>query len=194
MSGRSTGRNHSSRANGPRPNGSPRASADPAPPPSIVDTAPPLGPQVVILDVAAPPLYWLILAASLAVLLRGHNEPGGGFIGGLMAATASILWAIAQSPPAAARRMPLGSPLTLGALGVLCGIAAGLPAFLDGNPFLTHLWGTLPLGFTDFPISTVLLFDVGVYLAVWGAIGGYALALIGIDDEHDDVPPRRRGR
>ncbi|MCK7502474.1 MAG: hypothetical protein MZW92_81030 [Comamonadaceae bacterium] len=42
-----------------------------------------------------------------------------------------------------------------------------------GQPYLTHLWFTLPLGFTELPLSTVLLFDLGVYLCVWGALGGY---------------------
>jgi multicomponent Na+:H+ antiporter subunit B len=58
--------------------------------------------KLVILQVAAGPLYWLILAASLWVLLRGHNEPGGGFIGGLVAVSASILWAVAHGSSASA--------------------------------------------------------------------------------------------
>ena len=51
---------------------------------------------LVILVVLARPLYALILLASLWVLLRGHNEPGGGFIGGLVAVSASVLWAVAR--------------------------------------------------------------------------------------------------
>ena len=61
--------------------------------------------RIVILEIAARPLYLLILAASVWVLLRGHNEPGGGFIGGLIAVSASILWAIAHGSDAAARRL-----------------------------------------------------------------------------------------
>jgi len=139
----------------------------------------------VILEVVAQPLYWVMLAASLVVLLRGHNEPGGGFIGGLLAVTASALWAVAHGSDAATQRLPLRSPVRLAALGVLVGAASGVPAWLLGKPFLTHLWVTVPLGFTALPVSTVLLFDLGVYLCVWGALGGYAIALLDSDEPDD---------
>ena len=142
--------------------------------------------RLVILDAVAGPLYWLILAASAWVLLRGHNEPGGGFIAGLVAVSASILWAIAHGSDAAARRLPLRSPLTLAATGVGLAALAGLPALWGGDAFLTHRWGTLPLGVTDLALSTVLVFDIGVYLCVWGALAGYALALLAVDDDYDD--------
>ena len=132
----------------------------------------------VILQTVAGPLYWLMLIASLVVLLRGHNEPGGGFIGGLLAVTASVLWAIAHGSEASTRRLPLQSPVRLAALGVLIAALSGIPAWLGGNDFLTHLWFDLPLGFTTLPLSTVLLFDLGVYLCVWGALAGYAIALL----------------
>lgn len=139
--------------------------------------------RIVILEAAAGPLYLLILAASVWVLLRGHNEPGGGFIGGLIAVSASILWAIAHGSDAAARRLPLRDPLNLAAAGVLLAALSGLPALLLGDAYLTHLWATLPLGFTDLKVSTVLVFDLGVYLCVWGALAGYALALLALDDD-----------
>ena len=132
----------------------------------------------VILQVVAEPLYWLMLAASIAVLLRGHNEPGGGFIGGLLAVTASVLWAVAHGSDASTRRLPLRSPVRLAALGVLIAALSGIPAWFGGQDFLTHLWFDLPLGFTTLPLSTVLLFDLGVYLCVWGALAGYAIALL----------------
>lgn len=139
--------------------------------------------RIVILTAAAGPLYLLILTASIWVLLRGHNEPGGGFIGGLIAVSASILWATAHGSDAAARRMPLGEPLRLAAFGVLLAALSGVPALFLGDAFLTHLWATLPLLVTELKISTVLVFDIGVYLCVWGALAGYALALLAIDDK-----------
>lgn len=149
--------------------------------------------RIVILEVVAGPLYWLILAASLWVLLRGHNEPGGGFIGGLVAVSASILWAVAFGSVSAGHRLPLRDPVALAAAGVLLAAASGLPALFGGSAYLTHLWGTLPLGFTDFKVSTVLLFDIGVYLCVWGALAGYALALLSVD-ETDAQSQVREGR
>jgi len=139
--------------------------------------------RVVILEAAAGPLYVLILAASIWVLLRGHNEPGGGFIGGLIAVSASILWAVAQGSDAARRRLPLRDPVMLGATGVLLAALSGVPAWLAGDAYLTHLWATVPLGITDLKVSTVLIFDLGVYLCVWGALAGYALALLAVDED-----------
>ncbi len=145
--------------------------------------------RIVILDVVARPLYWVILVASVWVLLRGHNEPGGGFIGGLVAVSASILWAVAHGSAAAARRLPFADPVTLAAAGVVLAALSGVPALLVGDAYLTHWWGTLPLGFTEFKVSTVLVFDVGVYLCVWGALAGYALALLSVDDDEDADAP-----
>lgn len=134
--------------------------------------------RIVILEVVARPLYVLILAAAVVVLLRGHNEPGGGFIAGLLAVTASVLWAVAYGTEAARRWLPSGSPVRLAAGGVLLGAIAGLPGLLGGNAYMTHLWFDLPLGFTTLPLSTVLLFDIGVFLCVWGSLAGYTLALL----------------
>ena len=97
-----------------------------------------LEPRLLMLEVASRPLYWLMLGASLAVLLRGHNEPGGGFIAGLLAASASVLWAVAVTPAAAARRLPLGTPQRLGALGVAVAAASGLPGVLAFGPIFPH--------------------------------------------------------
>lgn len=123
-------------------------------------------------------LYVVVLLASFWILLRGHNSPGGGFIGGLIAVAASAAYALIFSSKQASQRMPLRAPVQLAALGVLIALVSGIPALLAGLPFLTHIWFNLPLGFTDLPLSTVQLFDIGVYLCVWGSLGGYCLALI----------------
>lgn len=134
-----------------------------------------------LLTVLAAPLYWLILVASAWLLLRGHNAPGGGFIAGLVASTASVLWAIAHGAAAAAARLPLRAPLPLATAGVALALLAGAVALGRGQPFLTHAWGE----WGGVPLSTVLLFDLGVYATVWGAIAGYALALIAAGEEDD---------
>lgn len=135
-----------------------------------------------IFELAVRVLYPIMLLASLWLLLRGHNAPGGGFVGGLMAVSASAAWAIAFGAGAARRRMPLG-PQRLAVAGVLLSLASGLPALLVGQPYLTHLWWFVPLGFAELPLSTVIAFDLGVYACVWGAVGGYCLALIGWEKE-----------
>lgn len=128
-----------------------------------------------------PLLYWLILTAAVLILFRGHNAPGGGFIGGLMALAATAAYAIVFGAPKAQRRMPFG-PMPLAVLGVLLALFSGLPAILFGYPYLTHLWLTLPLGLVELPLSTVLLFDVGVFCAVWGTLSGYVFALLRGDE------------
>jgi multicomponent Na+:H+ antiporter subunit B len=79
------------------------------------------------------------------------------------------------------RKIPLGA-LRLAALGVFLSILSGIPAWIQGLPFLTHLWTQ----FLGVPLSTVLLFDLGVYLSVWGALSALLLALI-------DSPESRSG-
>lgn len=138
--------------------------------------------RLIILEVVARPLYWIILAASVWVLFTGHNEPGGGFIGGLVAVSATVLWAVAHGSRAAEQRLPLRDAVRLAAVGVGLAAASGLYALLNGQDFLTHAWGSLPLGFTSIKVSTVMIFDLGVYLCVWGGLAGYSLGLLGLDE------------
>ena len=139
-------------------------------------------PRAVILDVFVRGLYPLMLAASIWILLRGHNEPGGGFIGGMVAVAATAMLAVARGAVLAQQRMPLG-PLRLAGAGVLLSLLAGLPALAGGDAYMTHRWATLPLGFTELKVSTVLAFDIGVFAAVWGALGGLCAQVIGLDEE-----------
>ncbi len=134
-------------------------------------------PRPLMLERAAGPAYWLLLAAAIWILLRGHNAPGGGFIAGLVAVGATAFVAIVHGPTAARRRLPLPAP-RLAAAGVLLALASGLFGTAAGGAFLTHLWWTLDLGFASIKLSTVLLFDLGVFAAVWGAFAAYLFALI----------------
>jgi multisubunit Na+/H+ antiporter MnhB subunit len=130
-----------------------------------------------ILERVIPLLYWLILVAAVWILLRGHNAPGGGFIAGLVALAATAAQAIVFGAPSAVRRMPL-EPMPLAVTGVALALFSGLPATLFGHAYLTHLWWTAPLGFAELPLSTVILFDIGVFCAVWGTLAGYIFALL----------------
>ena len=120
-----------------------------------------------ILATSAKPILWAALALSLWILLRGHNEPGGGFIGGLIAASGLVVLALAAGPAAARRAMRL-PPVVIAGLGLLGALASGVPGILAGEPLLTHLWGRLDLGVVALDLGTTLLFDVGVYLVVVG--------------------------
>lgn len=142
-------------------------------------------PRALILDVFVRGLYPLMLAASVWILLRGHNEPGGGFIGAMVAVAATAMLAVARGAQAAQQAMPFG-PLRLAAAGVLLSLVSGLPAWVLGEPYMTHLWTVLPLGLTELKVSTVLAFDVGVFAAVWGALGGLCAQMVGLDEAPPD--------
>lgn len=131
-----------------------------------------------LLEYTARLIFWLMLAVSIWILLRGHNAPGGGFIAGLIAVAATSLMAIVYGCEHARRTMPL-PPLPLTAIGILLALASGLPGMVGGNPFLSHLWWNVELGFASLKLSTVLIFDAGVYATVWGAFALYLLALLG---------------
>jgi len=112
----------------------------------------------------------LQLAFSLILLLRGHNEPGGGFIGGLVAACAVALHAVANGVPVTRRALRVDPQRLLGA-GLLLALLSGLPGMLQGRPYLSAVWGgsipTLVAG--ELKLGTPLLFDFGVYLVVAGS-------------------------
>ncbi|MCC6071940.1 MnhB domain-containing protein [Massilia sp. GCM10020059] len=131
----------------------------------------------VVLETTVAFFYWVMLAASLWLLLRGHNAPGGGFVAALVAVAATAAHALVFGVAAARARLPFG-PLGLSALGLALAAASGLPALLLGQAFLTHLWGELAVGGLALKISTVLIFDLGVALCVWGALGGFCLRLL----------------
>lgn len=119
----------------------------------------------------------VLLLLSLVLLVRGHNAPGGGFVGGLMTASALILYLIAYDVETVRRLMPVPS-VGLLALGLLVMLGSGLLPMLHGRPFLTGLWTQVPTPWGHpIKLGTPLLFDLGVYLVVVGATLGFILAL-----------------
>ncbi len=128
-----------------------------------------------ILTAATRFLTPMILAFSVFILLRGHNEPGGGFIGGLLGAIALCLYAKSEGVDAARRALRAG-PVTLAMAGVATALAAGLWGLVAQGSFLSGVW---PLKQQGVAIGSILLFDTGVYLVVVGAVGALFFALEG---------------
>lgn len=105
---------------------------------------------------------------SLYLLLRGHNHPGGGFIAGLVTASAIALQGLAFGTVFTRRRLTrLVRPAAW--VGLVVAIAAGAWGVAAGGAFLTHAHGYLYLGGEAVHVSTTLLFDIGVYMVVVGA-------------------------
>lgn len=123
-----------------------------------------------ILQTATRFLLTLITLYSVFLLIRGHNYPGGGFIGGLAASGAWALYGIAFGP--ASVRKSLGCDLaSLVGLGLLLAVVSGLFGISQTLPFLSGQWRTIPLpGGSSFKLGSPLLFDLGVYLVVFGTV------------------------
>jgi multicomponent Na+:H+ antiporter subunit B len=130
----------------------------------------------VILRTLAPFIKLLMVVFSVFVTLRGHNSPGGGFIGGLLAASGIALYAIAFGVEPTRRLLRI-HPLSIAASGLILSAASGLVSALYGVPYMTGLWFDIGID-----VSTVMSFDIGVYLVVTGAFSSILLAL----EERDD--------
>jgi multisubunit Na+/H+ antiporter MnhB subunit len=119
----------------------------------------------------------LLLLFSLFLLLRGHNEPGGGFIAGLVASGAFVLYAIAYDVPSAQRALYL-EPHVFIAIGLLLALGSGLFALFTGEPYLTGQWSSVGFGSAKgIYVGTPLLFDIGVYVVVIGVTLGIVFSL-----------------
>ncbi|MBR9981751.1 MAG: Na+/H+ antiporter subunit B [Desulfatitalea sp.] len=131
----------------------------------------------VILKTATRLMVGLILIFAFYLLLRGHHEPGGGFAAALVAGTGFALFAIAEGPAKVRTAVRL-RPTLIGMPGLAVAALSGLPAVFAGKPFLTGIWWTLgDPGSGQLTIGTPLFFDIGVFLAVLGAILSIILGL-----------------
>ena len=119
----------------------------------------------------------LLLVFSLFVLLRGHDEPGGGFIAGLVAAVAFSLYAFTFDARRTRDFMGM-EPLVMLGGGLFIATLSGLPAILQGRAFFAALWWPVEIPMLgEIKLSTPLVFDIGVYMVVIGSVMAVVLAL-----------------
>ena len=128
-----------------------------------------------------------MLLFSVFVLLRGHNEPGGGFVAGLVIAIALMTHYLVAGAEWVEAHVTL-NPLRWMAVGLLFAVVTGAGAMALGYPFLTthtaHL--LLPL-LGDVHLPSAALFDVGVFAVV---VGSTLLMLIAL--AHQSIRARRK--
>ena len=132
----------------------------------------------VILDVTTGAVFQSMLAFSLFLLVKGHNAPGGGFAGGLVAGIALVLRYAQGGTPAVVGLLPVRPQTLLGA-GLLVAGATVVAGFaIDGAALASgYLSGEVPL-LGEVAFTTPLIFDIGVYLVVVGLVLG-ALRTLG---------------
>jgi multicomponent K+:H+ antiporter subunit A len=112
----------------------------------------------------------VVLMVGVYIFLRGHNEPGGGFIAGLVVAIAVLMQYMASGFSWADRRQRYPYHGIIGA-GVLCAGLTGIGAWFAGAPFLTSAFGYFSIPpMEEFELATAMGFDLGVFLAVVGAV------------------------
>jgi multicomponent K+:H+ antiporter subunit A len=114
---------------------------------------------------------------SLYFLLRGHNAPGGGFVGGLVMATAIIVQYMTSGVLWVESRLRIHPQYWMGA-GLIASGGAGILAWFGAQPFLTSMeWHPVVPFVGELHLSSVLLFDLGVFMVV---VGGTVLMLVAI--------------
>jgi len=121
-----------------------------------------------ILQTAINLLMPLFFIFSLYLLFRGHNEPGGGFIGGLIGAIAFVFHAMVFDSRVTLRVFRL-NPVRMIAAGLFLALGSGFISVFAGDPFMTALWADFYLPLIGRP-GTPILFDIGVYILVIGIV------------------------
>lgn len=123
-----------------------------------------------LLVVAARVLLPLALVVGLFILLRGHNQPGGGFIAGLLVGIALIMQYLASGFAWAEHRLRVDYHALIAA-GVLVAGLTGIGAWYGGVPFLTSGYGYFHLPLVgEVELATAMAFDLGVFLTVVGVV------------------------
>ena len=125
-----------------------------------------------ILSTVARLVVALMLMFSVFLLLRGHDDPGGGFLGGLVAAIGLILYVLAEGTRALRDALHV-DPRSIAFVGLATALLSGVAGLASGQPFFTALW----ISIGGVKLGTPVLFDVGVYLVVLGGVLAMVLAL-----------------
>ena len=142
-----------------------------------------------ILDVVVRAEFHALLVVALFLLFVGHNSPGGGFSGGLVAGSALALRFVSLGPTAVRRTIRV-APTTILAVGLLFSLGTTIIPLLTGNDLLDH--GAIDLHaplLGEAHMTTAFTFDLGVFLVVVGLVAFLLEAFGGAADEPVEVPP-----
>ena len=124
----------------------------------------------IIFEVITRLLFHSVIIFSIYLLLAGHNLPGGGFAGGLMAGLALTIRYLAGGRFELAEATPISAGLLLGGGLATAALTAIVPVFLGGEVFQSAIIETTWPVFGDIKFVTSTIFDIGVYLVVVGLV------------------------
>lgn len=110
----------------------------------------------------------LFISFSLYMFFRGHDNPGGGFIAGLIASIPFMLHSMVFGYRRTMKVYRI-RPRLLAGLGLLLALVSGMFAVAKGDPYLTSIWMEEKLPFVG-KIGTPIFFDFGVMLVVFGVV------------------------
>lgn len=127
------------------------------------------GQSAFILRITSRLFFWMLAGMSVVILLRGHNEIGGGFVGGLVAALAFAIVGLAKGT-VRVRAVLRVHPLYVVGCGLMLALVSGLPGLVVHGNFLHHIWVEFAVAGVHIKQGTTLLFDLGVYLVVLGSV------------------------
>jgi multicomponent Na+:H+ antiporter subunit B len=123
-----------------------------------------------ILQYAEKPIRWLLIIISIVALLRGHNYPGGGFIGGLLAGLAIVFQSLAYDVETVRKKMKL-SPQSFIGIGLAIAAISLLPSIIGGAELMQAYWVKLQITESYvLKLGTPLVFDIGIFFSVIGIV------------------------
>lgn len=121
-----------------------------------------------LLQIAEKYVRWFLMAIAVIALFRGHNLPGGGFIGGLLAALSVVFRGLAFNPEYAREKLLISPDRYLG-FGLIFIILSLVPSLIFSEPFMTGYWLKIRLtADIVLKLGTPFLFDIGVFFIVIG--------------------------
>ncbi|HRW62445.1 MAG TPA: MnhB domain-containing protein [Bacteroidales bacterium] len=132
----------------------------------------------IILEKVVQLFLKIMLIYSVYLLLRGHNNPGGGFIAGIIASTGFIFYAMIYGTEKIKKLMFFSSRQWIGFGLMFVFISAIIPLFFT-KEILTGVWINVEHSITGaIHLGTPLLFDTGVYFSVTGVILTIAISIM----------------
>jgi multicomponent Na+:H+ antiporter subunit A len=140
----------------------------------------------IVFEVVTRVLFPVMIMVSVYLLIAGHNAPGGGFAGGLVAGMALVIRYLAAGSQELDEAAPVDAGRVLGAGLIVATLSALTPALLGGKILQSYdiAVDLGPLGATH--LVTSVFFDIGVYLVVIGVMLDLARSLGAGIDQHED--------